>query len=61
LALLIYNHIETLLLEKKLVQINKELNQQQITFERRQKAHNEKMKQQHAEIERMIKEIRLQK
>jgi len=43
------------------VQINKELNQQQITFERRQKAHNEKMKQQHAEIERMIKEIRLQK
>jgi hypothetical protein len=55
LALLIYNHNETLALEKKLVRINKELHQKQIIFERRQKAYDEKMKQQHAEIERMQK------
>jgi hypothetical protein len=61
LALLIYNHNETLALEKKLVQINKELNLKQVTFERRQKAYNEKIKQQQAEIERMIKEINLHK
>ena len=61
LALLIYNHNETMALEKELVRINKELHLKQITFEKRQKAFNEKMKQQHAEIERMIKEINLHK
>lgn len=61
LALLIYNHNETLTLEKKLHQINKELHLKQVTFERRQKVYNEKMKQQHTEIERLIKEINLHK
>ncbi|MFV8351719.1 hypothetical protein [Flavobacterium sp. XS2P14] len=57
----IYNHNETMALEKRLVQINKELHLKQVTFERKQKAYNEKMKQQQAEIERMIKEINLHK
>jgi hypothetical protein len=56
-----YNHNETLALEKELIQVNKELHLKQVTFERRQKAYNEKMKQQQAEIERMIKEINLHK
>jgi hypothetical protein len=59
LALLIYNHNETLALEKELVRINKELHLKQVTFEKRQKAYNEKMKLQHAEIERMKKAIDL--
>jgi hypothetical protein len=46
-----------MVLEKKLVRINKELHLKQVTFEKRQKAYNEKMKQQHAKIERMIKAI----
>ena len=41
LALLIYNHNETMALEKELVRINKELHLKQITFEKRQKAFNE--------------------
>lgn len=57
LALLIYNHNETLALEKELLRINKELHLKQVTFERRQKTYNQKIKQQHAEIERMIIEI----
>jgi hypothetical protein len=57
LVLLIYNHYKTLALEKELVRINKELYENQVTFERRQKAYNEKIKQEHAEIKRMIKEI----
>ena len=57
----IYNHNETMALEKELVRINKELHLKQVTFERKQKAYNEKMKQQQAEIERMIKEINLHK
>jgi hypothetical protein len=44
LALLIYNHNKNLALEEKLVQINKELQQQQVTFEKRQKPYNEKIK-----------------
>ena len=59
LALLIYSYNETL--NKRLIEINKELYKQQVTFERRQKAHNGKMKQQHAKIEGMIKEINLHK
>jgi hypothetical protein len=35
LTLLIYNYNEILTLEKKLVQINKELHLEQVTFERR--------------------------
>lgn len=46
LILYIYNYNETMALEKKLVQINKELHLKQVTFERRQKAFNEKIKQQ---------------
>jgi hypothetical protein len=54
LALLIYSYNKTLSLEK-------ELNQKQITFERRQKAYDEKAKQQREKLERMIKEINLHK
>ncbi|MFV8347896.1 hypothetical protein [Flavobacterium sp. ZB4P13] len=61
LILYIYNHNETLALEKELARINKELHVNQVTFERRQKAYNEKMKRQQAEIERMKKEIDLHK
>lgn len=61
LALLIYNHNETLALEKELVRINKELHLNEVTFERRQKEYNEKAKQQQAKLERMIKEIKSHK
>lgn len=61
LALLIYSYNKTLSLEKELLQINKELYQQQVTFEKRQKAYDEKAKQQREKLERMIKEIDLQK
>ncbi len=57
LALLVYNRYEILAIEKKRLEIDKELYQLQVKFERRQKAYDEKMKQQQAEIERMIKEI----
>lgn len=61
LGLLIYNHNETLALEKELARINKELHDNQVTFERRQKEYNEKAKQQQAKLERMIKEIKSHK
>lgn len=61
LALFIDNQNETLILEKRLNEINKELHQQQVTFESRQKAYNEQRKLQQAKIERMIKEIKSQK
>ena len=54
LALLIYSYNQTLALEKEL-QLN------QTTFERRQKAYDEKAKQQREKIERRLKEIKLQK
>jgi preprotein translocase subunit SecF len=57
LTLLIYSYNKTLVLEKELVRRNKELHVNQVTFERRQKTYDEKMKQQHEEIERMIKEV----
>ena len=57
----IYNHNETMALEKELVRINKELHLKQVTFERRQKAYDEKAKQQREKLERMIKEINLHK
>jgi hypothetical protein len=60
-ALLIYNKNETLALEKELVRIDKELQMNQVKFESRQKAYDEKMKQQQAEIERMIREIKSHK
>lgn len=53
----IYNHNETMALEKELVRINKELQMNQATFERRQKAYDEKAKQQREKLKRMIKEI----
>ncbi|TDE29433.1 hypothetical protein E0I61_09770 [Flavobacterium ranwuense] len=53
-----YNHNETLVLEKKLARINKELHLKQVTFERRQKTYNEKAKQQRAEIERMRNQLK---
>jgi len=61
LAFLIYSYNETLALQKQLIQIDKQLYQQQVTFERRQKAHDEKEKRQRAELERMIKEIKSHK
>jgi hypothetical protein len=56
-VLLIYSHNETLALEKELVRINEEFQMNQVTFEKREKTCDEKMEQQYAEIERMIKEI----
>lgn len=61
LILYIYNHNETLALKKEHARINKELQMNQATFERRQKAYDEKAKQQREKLERMIKEIKLQK
>ncbi|MEZ7507284.1 hypothetical protein [Flavobacterium sp. Arc2] len=54
LALLIYSYNKTLSLEK-------ELHQKQFIFERRQKAYDEKAKQQREKLERRIKEINLHK
>ncbi|RTZ03606.1 hypothetical protein EKL98_11480 [Flavobacterium bomense] len=54
LALLIYSYNKTLSLEK-------ELRLNQTTFERRQKAYDEKAKQQREKLERMIKEIKSEK
>jgi hypothetical protein len=54
LGLLIY---ETLITEKKLNEIKKELHLQQVTFERRQKEYDQKTKLQQAKIELRIKEI----
>jgi len=53
-----YNDNETLVLEKKLARINKELHLKQVTFERRQKTYNEKAKQQRAEIELMRNQLK---
>ncbi len=61
LALLVYNRYEILVVEKKRLEIDKELYQLQVKSERRQKAYDEKMKQQQVKIERMIKEIDSQK
>ncbi|MFE3872213.1 hypothetical protein ACFX5F_13370 [Flavobacterium sp. ZS1P70] len=61
LALLIYNHNETLAFEKELIRIEKELHMNQAIFERRQKAYDEKVKQQREKLERMIKEIKSEK
>nr|WP_315155304.1 hypothetical protein [uncultured Flavobacterium sp.] len=58
LGLLVYNRYEILIVEKKRLEIDKELYQLQVKSERRQKAYDEKMKQQQVEIERMIKEIK---
>jgi hypothetical protein len=54
LALLIYSYNKTLSSEKEL-QLN------QTTFEKRQKAYDEKAKQQREKLERMIKEIKSEK
>lgn len=61
LALLIYNHNETLAFEKELIRIEKELHMNQAIFERRQKASDEKAKQQREKLERMIKAIKSEK
>lgn len=53
-ALLIYSYNKTLSSEKEL-QLN------QTTFERRQKAYDEKAKQQPEKLERMLKEIKSHK
>ncbi|MBW4360560.1 hypothetical protein [Flavobacterium taihuense] len=59
--LLIYNHNKTLTLEKELVRVNNELRVKQVIFERRQKEYYEKVEQQQAKLERMIKEIKSRK
>jgi hypothetical protein len=61
LALMLYKRYEILVVEKKRLEIDKELYQLQVKSERRQKAYDEKMKQQQVKIERMIKEIDSQK
>lgn len=60
-ALLVYNSYEILSLDKELVRIEKELQMNQATFERKQKVYDEKAKQQQAQLERWIKEIKLKK
>ena len=59
--LLIYNHNKTLTLEKELVRVNNELRVKQVIFERRQKEYYEKVEQQQAKLERMIREINSKK
>ena len=59
--LLIYNHNKTLTLEKELVRVNNELHVKQVIFERRQKQYYEKVEQQQAKLERMIREINSKK
>lgn len=61
LSLLVYNRYEILIVEKKRLEIDKELYQLEVKSERRQKEYDEKMKQQQAEIERMIREIKSHK
>lgn len=61
LALLLYSYNKTLSFEKELIRIEKELHMNQAIFEKRQKAYDEKAKQQREKLERMIKEIDLQK
>ena len=61
LSLLVYNRYEILIVEKKRLEIDKELYQLQVKFERRQKEYNEKENQQRAEIKHMIKEIKTHK
>lgn len=61
LALLVYNYSETFALKKEHARINKELHHKQVIFERRQKEYDEKAKQQREKLERIIKEIDLQK
>ena len=61
LILLIYNHNKTLTLEKELVRVNNELHVKQVIFERRQKQYYEKVEQQQAKLERMIREINSKK
>lgn len=61
LALLVYIRYENLILEKKRLEIDKELYQLQMKSEKRQKAYDEKMKQQQEKIDFMIKEIESQK
>jgi hypothetical protein len=61
LGLLVYNRYEILIVEKKRLEIDKELYQLQVKFERRQKEYNEKENQQRAEIKHMIKEIKTHK
>lgn len=53
-ALLIYSYNKTLSVEK-------ELYQKQIIFEKRQKAYDEKAKEQREKLERKIKEIKSEK
>ncbi|REH00978.1 hypothetical protein [Flavobacterium aquicola] len=61
LALLVYNHSETLALEKELIRIEKELHENQIIHKRRQKAFGEKAERQRVEVERILNEIKSQK
>jgi hypothetical protein len=61
LALLIYNYSAILALKKEHTRINKELHLNQVTFERRQKAHGEITKQRSTELQRMKKELSVDK
>jgi hypothetical protein len=48
-------------LQKELARVNNELYVKQVIFERRQKEYYEKIEQQQAKLERMIKEIKSHK
>jgi hypothetical protein len=60
LGLLIYNYNENLALEKRLRLIDKQLYMNKVTFERRQKAYDEKAKQQKEKLQRRLKEIKIE-
>lgn len=60
LALFIYSYNETLILEKRINELNEE-RLQQVIFDRRQKEFHEQSNLQQAKIERIIKELKSEK
>lgn len=61
LALFIYSYNETLVLEKRINELNEERVQQQVMFDRRQKEFHEQSNLQQANIERIVKELKAEK
>ncbi|MBP2284840.1 hypothetical protein H4V97_003158 [Flavobacterium sp. CG_23.5] len=60
-ALLIYNYSAALALKKEHTRINKELHLIQVTYGKRQKTHNELTHQRRTELERLVKELSVEK
>lgn len=61
LALFIYSYNETLILEKRINELNEERLQQKVMFDRRQKEFDEQSNLQQANIERIVKELKAEK